>query len=486
MRTMHSARAHFAFDPSLTTADPSVPAMSAAAAASMVDEDDRGSDDGRDPRIHDLMDKLDDLGFPVAVSDGIAAALDEDGAASLAAGGALAKVLQPLLSDLEAFAHGTLRTPRTDLAQELVEVLRRESFPHSSLLSQGVAFLSTLDGRILALDFLLSEVQAAKMLALTRHKQKLQQQQQASGAQGLLSSAGAGSQPAGSPQPAGGKAVAAKKRGGDGADADSHKRARGSQESAAAASASAMEDVPAADSASSDSEECSYEMRLLAHTLQVVLNQAAVKAAAGGAEVALNGATALRLLRTRLQAWLAESPVHQQAAALPPLFRRSDFSSQQLAVLADIHRTFQSDYTLRVHMLRKRLEVTLQSFMWGGKGKLHEDDLARLAATKLASFPTGSQVDEYELWASTPTVLHISRMTSREYAQRSSIKRVIIGKVPDRGGRVDTNTRLGNDYEMPAFAKRSTSTGSDGSHHRGGGGGGGRSGGGGGRGRGGR
>lgn len=473
--------------------------MSAAAAAGLMVDEDAGSDSGRDPRIHDLMDKLDDLGFPVAVSDGIAEALNE-GAAAMATGGALAKVVQPLLSDLEAFAHGTLRTPGKDLAQELLDVLRREGFPHSSLLAQGVSFLSTLDGRILALDFLLSEVQAAKMLALARHKQK---QLQASGTQGLATTlsttaaaaGGAGSaaspQPAGSPQSAaaGGKGVAAKKRGGDGPDADSHKRARGSQESAAAASASAMEDVPAADSASSsDSSEISYEIRLLAHTLQVVINQAAIKAAAGKANATLNGATALRLLRTRLQAWLAESPVHQQAAALHPLFRRTDFSSQQLAVVADIHRTFQSDYTLRVHMMRKRLEVTLQSFMWGGKGRQHEDELARLAATKLASFPAGSQVDEYELWAATPTVLHISRMTSREYAQRSSIKRVIIGQVPDRGGRVDTNTRLGNDYEMPAFAKRSTSTGSDsGSHHRGGGGGGRRGGGGGGgRGRGGR
>lgn len=291
------------------------------------------------------------------------------------------------------------------------------------------------------------------MLALAQHK-KQQMEQAAQAASAAASSAGN-----------------AKKRGGAGADdsSDSSKRARGSHESASAASAAsaAMEDVAAPSSAHGESGELSYELRLLAHALHVVLPGQT------------DGPAALRLLRARLQSWLGESPLHQQVTAAPPLFQQEDFSPKQLAVLRDIHATFTGDYTLRVRVLRKRLEVTLQSFMWGGKGVALEEELSRLAAAKLATFPSGAHVDLYELWAATHTVLHIARMTSREYAQQSSIKRVIIGAVPDRGGRVDTNTRLGSDYEMPAFQARTASSGGGGGGHsgghggRGGGGGGG-------------
>ncbi len=393
--------------------------------------------DGSDARLHEAMDKMDDLGFAAAQVDGLADAI-ESGAFDASA--PLARIFTQLLGDLAAFAHGQLRQPHASLQQEIVEALQKEGFPYASLLQAGPSFLDGSDGRILSLDFLLSAVQAAKMMALRRHKR---QQQQRLAQQELQARSDAAS--TNENKRAGGNA---KKRGGAEVTEEADiKRARSDNSAAAAAatpaaSSDAMEDV-ASSSEHAEAAEITHELRLLAATLQIVWPSNP------------DGAAVLRQLRTHLTAWLRESPLRPAACTLPPLFTQSSFNSKQLAVLRDMFATFHGDYNLRVHVIRKRLEVTLQSFMWGGKGATCSDEITKLASMKLATFPRRAQVEWYELWAATPVTLHIARMTSREYAQRSSIKRVIIGAVPDRGGRVDTNSRLQADYDMPAFTARS-------------------------------
>lgn len=449
-----------------------------------------------DPRLHDLQDRLDDLGFAQATVDQLEATLASPHALD-SASAPLTVIFRQLTCDLEAYAHGRMAdqppaaasaaNQKTTIQGQIYAVLQAEGYPHRTAMSSGPAFLDRVDERILALDFLLGEVQAAKMIALAKHK--AQQQQRTPAGSGNVASQLMGASATPQQQQAN-----KKKRGGeptsDSVDPDAlaqdMKRLKSGQE----ASTVPMEDVPMESDVADDaaSQELSDELHLLAHTLQVVLNQTTIDkqqaAAAGGTtqhqQQQLNGVTALRLLRSRIDSWLGASPVHAAAAKLAPLFQASEFSAKQLAVLADVYRTFSGDYSLRIRVLRKRLEVTLQSFMWGGKGKTCADQLARLAAAKLATFPPAALVDEYELWAATPQVLSIARMTSREYALRSSIKRVIIGRVPDRGGRVDTNTRIESEWGMPAFTKRTTTaegapTGGGHSHrgNRGGGGGGG-------------
>jgi uncharacterized membrane protein YgcG len=213
---------------------------------------------------------------------------------------------------------------------------------------------------------------------------------------------------------------------------------------------------------SEEARELADELRLLSHTIQLPLPTAG--------NGAVSGALVLRNVRMQLETWLAGAPSRPATVCLPPLFSQSSFNPRQLSVLRDMFSTFVSDYTLRISVLRKRLEVTLQSFMWGGKGATVVDELTRLATSKLATFPRRAQVDFYELWAATPVVLHIARLTSREYAQRSAIKRVIIGQVPDRGGRVDQSSRLEADYDMPSFTARRAEAASGGGGGRGGGG----------------
>jgi len=417
---------------------------------------------GTDARVHELMDKMDDLGFAPAQVDGVADALQAQGDAKAVwdEQALLGRIFAQLLGDLAAFLHGQLRAPQGDLQAEIFAALQSEGFPFVSMLTAGpAALLGSFEGRVLALDFLLSQTQAARMLAQVRTNQCLQQAAQAAAASKATTTS--------------------KKRGIAGESepvSESAKRARGTEHSldavAVASGSDSMEDVQG--DASDDARELADELRLLSHTLQLRLPS--------GSDAG-NGAVALRHLRTGLEGWLSASPLRPAAVCLPPLFTLSSFSGLQLSVLRDIYATFSSDYTLRVSVLRKRLEVTLQSFMWGGKGASAADDLTRLATSKLATFPKRANVDWYELWAATPAVLHIARLTSREYAQRSAIKRVIIGQVPDRGGRVDQSSRLQPDYDMPAFTARRE--GGHGGGHGGGGGGGHRGGGGGGGGRGG-
>ena len=85
--------------------------------------DDEGGD-ATDQRVHDVMDKMDDLGFGVAAVDAIDAALRADKA--LAPGQGLTKVVVQLLADLAAFAHGKLRDANENVQQELFDVLKAE------------------------------------------------------------------------------------------------------------------------------------------------------------------------------------------------------------------------------------------------------------------------------------------------------------------------------------------------------------------------
>lgn len=416
------------------------------------------------PSLHDLLDKLDDLGFPTAVVDAMDDII-EDAHALDTADAQLARIFLQLIGDLEAYAHGRASVApdaaitRDGLHHYIFTHLQEEECPHTTILSRGPSCLNDRDARILALDFLLSEVQAAKMIALAQYKQR----------QAATAAAAASATPM---DTTGNQ----KKRGGDDTSESENKRLKGDTSAPMDTAESEGEDESAA---------LSRELHLLAHTLQVVLSQSSLAQSASSSGGRVSGVTALQLVRAHLSGWLAESPAHAACTTSSPIFSPSEFSAKQLAVLADVHRTFSSDYSLRISVMRKRLEVTLQSFMWGGKGRTRADELTRLAASKLATFPTRSLVGEYDLWCATSSATHIARLTSREYALRSSVKRVIIGPVPDRGGRVDTNTRIEAEYGMPAFTKRVDDAHGGHAHRgRGGGGGGGHRGGRGGRGRG--
>jgi len=512
--------------------------MSASAAMDTSPDVSKGSSvDGT--LLQACQDQLEDLGWSPSEVEELSAELGadqpKDGGPSdpLASGKILARMFDSLMEDLHIFAYGTDHSIEADAeAKENAEKRREriwktlvdEGFAYSSLLAKGPSFLFSRHGRSVALHFIASEVECAKMIAWRRHHQQSKDETDAP----RVASSAASSTDAGKPA----KQASKKKRGGlDDEDATmvdagaehASKRARNSPEhegSSMAPSPSSegdgtMEDVlPASGvSYSSVDEELSFEIHMLAHTLKVVLDSSAVKdmldaskagsqsvaamdsvatpamhtplitdpsSSAASSAMTLSAASALNLLRSRLESWLNESVERREIATMPPLFQPDQFNPVQLSVLRDVYETLKEDYSLRVRVLRKRIEVTLQSFVWGGKTKSNpqiEAELTRQVSRRMKEFPRTSQVDFYELFSATPLVTHITRMTSREYSLQSKVKLVVIGSVPDRGGRVDASTRMEKEFGMPAFTRRVSSEGSGSSGSGGGGRGGSRGGG---------
>lgn len=62
----------------------------------------------------------------------------------------------------------------------------------------------------------------------------------------------------------------------------------------------------------------------------------------------------------------------------PTLIRglsRDNFSSEQVQLLERINAAFVMDFTVRRRMLLKRLDVTIQSFLWGASVQGKEDEI---------------------------------------------------------------------------------------------------------------
>jgi len=105
-------------------------------------------------------------------------------------------------------------------------------------------------------------------------------------------------------------------------------------------------------------------------------------------------------------------------------------------------------------VLLKRLEVTLQSLMWSGKGEEHKADIKMLLRNKSLGLTAHTDISLYTVFTARPYIIQsaLSKTSGKEVSSNthSSIKTLIIGPVPDRGGRVDER-RIS---AMPGFKER--------------------------------
>lgn len=132
------------------------------------------------------------------------------------------------------------------------------------------------------------------------------------------------------------------------------------------------------------------------------------------------------------------------------LMNPSNFSEEQINILKDINSELSHDYAIRRDVLFKRMEVTLQSFIWSDKGKEKENEILGLAKRKLlSSAALGSHVRFDDLFLATRDVYHVERVTAKNI--QCAIKKVIIPSMPDRGGR-PKEVRPGQ--LMPSFRAR--------------------------------
>lgn len=119
------------------------------------------------------------------------------------------------------------------------------------------------------------------------------------------------------------------------------------------------------------------------------------------------------------------------------------------------------EYNLRREMLLTRLDVTIQSFQWSSTIKGKEDEIAQRYTGKrkildLLQFG-GKSTDIAELLAARDDLTYIEKTSSSNVRQftQTDIHKIIIGIVPDRGGRAFEHAPP--PPEMPSWQKnRST------------------------------
>ncbi|XP_063608002.1 protein FAM98A-like isoform X3 [Penaeus indicus] len=136
-----------------------------------------------------------------------------------------------------------------------------------------------------------------------------------------------------------------------------------------------------------------------------------------------------------------------------PLFNGS-LSDKQWALLDEMQKEMQSEYQMRREMLIKRLDVTVQSFQWSNKAKMRENDLVKAfrsrrdQLTEIPSVSVGDMLAAREDLA----VLEKTSNASVRKATKTPLNKVLIGKVPDRGGRA--HELEPPPPEMPSWSQR--------------------------------
>ena len=161
---------------------------------------------------------------------------------------------------------------------------------------------------------------------------------------------------------------------------------------------------------------------------------------------------------------LSKLPADQLLATRELLMHRDTaFSPADAALFEDILEAMNKEYALRQKMMLQRLDVTLQSFLWSARAQGQKADI--IAACR----PLVAELHEAQLGVTLDEVLHadtslVDAMYTpvTEMRGRTSLKGAVVGKVPDRGGRVeDVRPR----DLMPSWAPRSSGSGR--SHGRG-------------------
>eukprot|EP00731_Ephydatia_muelleri_P017983 Em0011g23a len=128
------------------------------------------------------------------------------------------------------------------------------------------------------------------------------------------------------------------------------------------------------------------------------------------------------------------------------------------------------EYSVRREVLLTRCDVTIQSFKWSDKAKNTVDQFTKLSQVNRDKLKCVALVTIAQMLAAKEELLVVHR-TGAEGIATSSIKKIVMGKVPDRGGR-PSETRP--PPEMPAFRQRTEAPpmgrrdGGGGGHGRGG------------------
>ncbi|KAJ7344889.1 hypothetical protein JRQ81_000839 [Phrynocephalus forsythii] len=137
-----------------------------------------------------------------------------------------------------------------------------------------------------------------------------------------------------------------------------------------------------------------------------------------------------------------ESKIKEVLSKLPntyvgkPLLK-IPLNPDQMERLEKINDALLSEYECRRRMLLKRLDVTVQSFGWSDRAKARTDDIAKIYQPKRYGLCPKSSVSLAHLLAAREDLSKIVRTSSGSSREKTicAINKVLMGRVPDRGGR---------------------------------------------------
>ncbi|XP_039597669.1 protein FAM98B [Polypterus senegalus] len=171
---------------------------------------------------------------------------------------------------------------------------------------------------------------------------------------------------------------------------------------------------------------------------------------------------------------LAKAPKNHVGAPL----LKAVLSPDQWVKLAEVNKLLGKEYECRRRMLIKRLDVTVQSFSWSERAQKQTDSMAKAYQPKRHALSAKSVIGLPFLLAAREDLSKIIKTSSGLSRQKTTcaINKVLMGRVPDRGGR--PSEIEAPPPEMPPWQKRKDDGGRGGWGGRGGGRGGGGGGGG--------
>lgn len=158
-----------------------------------------------------------------------------------------------------------------------------------------------------------------------------------------------------------------------------------------------------------------------------------------------------RLLIDRLTEKISDL-ISSSSVGLPLL--KSTLSASQWEIIEYISHALRQDYEVRRQMVLQRLDVTIQSFTWSDRLAHQHDKVGSFYHPIRQKMSSAVKTDISHLLAARDDLLYVEKCSSEKTRERTScsINRVVMGSVPDRGGRA---YELGPPPpEMPSFQQR--------------------------------
>ncbi|XP_035728620.1 protein FAM98B-like isoform X2 [Vespa mandarinia] len=145
----------------------------------------------------------------------------------------------------------------------------------------------------------------------------------------------------------------------------------------------------------------------------------------------------VQMLFTKLENKLKDviSKVPADLLGKPLIF--GELSTDQWNKLSNVDKELHKEYEMRREMLLKRLDVTIQSFLWSERVRTLEKELNSRYHSGRGKMGTKPNVGIADLLAARDDLAVVEKTSNAAVRKntRSNINKVIIGDVPDRGGR---------------------------------------------------